>query len=258
MKCPLHIKGNEVSLNATNALGENHVLGPYNKFACGGKERADQRGYFSHITIFTAFLISVYTSNSLHFFLRMIKSTVPICEKWAKYATRLHTNDPIPQCCFYNMYIFNVIGTLLAGNNIGVTCMISWFRRSIGETSGTLYRPMCTNLSKHLCTCLGMHYPYSLERGNVVFLEDIDLSKLSQVMTIWRLICTNIIKEGDLPCVVLGKISLTHWGRDEMDAISQTPFSRAFSSKKIVVFWLNFHWNMFARVQLTIFQHWFR
>ena len=51
---------------------------------------------------------------------------------------------------------------------------------------------------------------------------------------------------------------LTHWGRDKMDAISQTTFSRAFSSMKIVVFWLNFHWNMFARVQLTIIQHWIR
>ena len=52
--------------------------------------------------------------------------------------------------------------------------------------------------------------------------------------------------------------TLTHWGRDKMDAISQTIFSRAFSSMKIVVSWLNFHWNIFATVQLTIIQHWFR
>ena len=51
---------------------------------------------------------------------------------------------------------------------------------------------------------------------------------------------------------------LTHWGRDKMDAISQATFSQAFSSMKIAVFWLNFHWNMFARVQLTIIQHWYR
>ena len=48
---------------------------------------------------------------------------------------------------------------------------------------------------------------------------------------------------------------LTQLGRDKMDAISQTTFSCAFSSMKIAVFWLNFHWNMFARVQLTIIQH---
>ena len=51
---------------------------------------------------------------------------------------------------------------------------------------------------------------------------------------------------------------LTHWGRDKMDAITQMTFSLAFSSMKMVVFWSNFHWNMFARVQLTIIQHWFR
>ena len=51
---------------------------------------------------------------------------------------------------------------------------------------------------------------------------------------------------------------LTHWGRDKMDAISQTTFSRAFSWMKIFEFRLKFHWNLFLRVQLTIFQHWFR
>ena len=51
---------------------------------------------------------------------------------------------------------------------------------------------------------------------------------------------------------------LTHWGRGKMDAISQTTFSCAFSSMKIAVFLLNFQWNMFARVQLTIIQHWLR
>ena len=51
---------------------------------------------------------------------------------------------------------------------------------------------------------------------------------------------------------------LTHWGRDKMDAISQTTFSSAFSWMKMFEFRLNFHWNLFLRVQLTIFQHWFR
>ena len=31
-------------------------------------------------------------------------------------------------------------------------------------------------------------------------------------------------------------VLLTHWGRDKMDAVSQTTFSNAFSSMKIVVF----------------------
>ena len=51
---------------------------------------------------------------------------------------------------------------------------------------------------------------------------------------------------------------LTHWGRDKMAAISQTTLSNAFSWIKILEFRLKFHWNLLLRVQLTIFQHWFR
>ena len=51
---------------------------------------------------------------------------------------------------------------------------------------------------------------------------------------------------------------LTHWGRDKMDAIPQTIFSNAFSWMKMYKFRLKFHWSLFPRVQLTIFQHWFR
>ena len=50
---------------------------------------------------------------------------------------------------------------------------------------------------------------------------------------------------------------LTHWGRDQIDAISQTIFSNAFSWMKVFKFRLRFHWSLFLRVQLTIFQHWF-
>ena len=53
-------------------------------------------------------------------------------------------------------------------------------------------------------------------------------------------------------------ILLTHWGRDKMAAIFRTTFSNAFSWMKIYEFRLRFHWNLFLRVQLTIFQHWFR
>ena len=52
--------------------------------------------------------------------------------------------------------------------------------------------------------------------------------------------------------------TLTHWGRDKMDAISQMTFSSAFSWMKMFELKLKFHWSLFLRVQLTIFQHWFR
>ena len=51
---------------------------------------------------------------------------------------------------------------------------------------------------------------------------------------------------------------LTRWGRDKIDAISQTTSSSAFSWMKMFEFRPKFQWGLFLRVQLTIFQHWFR
>ena len=51
---------------------------------------------------------------------------------------------------------------------------------------------------------------------------------------------------------------LTHWGRVNMDAISQMTFSNAFSWMKMLEFRLKFRWSLFLRVQFNIFQHWFR
>ena len=51
---------------------------------------------------------------------------------------------------------------------------------------------------------------------------------------------------------------LTYLALDKMAAISQTPHSDAFCWMKTVVFWFEFHWSLFLRVQLTISQHWFR
>ena len=43
-----------------------------------------------------------------------------------------------------------------------------------------------------------------------------------------------------------------------MAAIFQTTFSNAFSWMKMYSIRLRFHWSLFPRVKLTIFQHWFR
>ena len=51
---------------------------------------------------------------------------------------------------------------------------------------------------------------------------------------------------------------LTHWCRDNMAALSQMTFLNAFSWAQIYKFLLEFHRNVFLRVQLTIFQHWIR
>ena len=57
---------------------------------------------------------------------------------------------------------------------------------------------------------------------------------------------------------ILYKLTFTHWGWDKMAAVSQTIFSNAFSWMKMYEFQLKFHWSILLRVQLTIFQHWFR
>ena len=43
------------------------------------------------------------------------------------------------------------------------------------------------------------------------------------------------------------RVNLTHWGRDKLDAISQTIFSNAFSWIKMLEFRLRFHWCLFLR-----------
>ena len=50
----------------------------------------------------------------------------------------------------------------------------------------------------------------------------------------------------------------THWGRDKLAAIFRTTLWNAFSWMKIYTLRLIFHWSLFLRFQLTIFQHWFR
>ena len=50
---------------------------------------------------------------------------------------------------------------------------------------------------------------------------------------------------------------LTHWGRYIMAAILLTTFWGAFCWMRMYEFRLKFHWSLFLRVQLTIFQNWF-
>ena len=84
----------------------------------------------------------------------------------------------------------------------------------------------------------------------------------------WYLLTIGIPRYGLFVCMIyvlplqmphcMHSCVLTHWGRDKMDAISHTTFWSAFSWMKIFEFRLKFHWSLFLRVQLTIFQHWFR
>ena len=95
-------------------------------------------------------------------------------------------------------------------------------------------------------------------------------STLFQVMTCWLMAPSNYLNKcwlfikgaralGYSPQTISQvHMNLTHWGWDKMDAISQTTFSSTFSWMKMFEFRLKFHWCLFLRVELTIFQHWFR
>ena len=45
----------------------------------------------------------------------------------------------------------------------------------------------------------------------------------------------------------------TYWIRNEIFDTLQMTYSNPFSWMKIVIFWLEFHWNLFPRIQLIIF-----
>ena len=53
-------------------------------------------------------------------------------------------------------------------------------------------------------------------------------------------------------------MQLTHWDQDQIDAMSQTTFLNVFSIMKMNEFRIGFHWSLFLRFELVIFQHWFR
>ena len=81
------------------------------------------------------------------------------------------------------------------------------------------------------------------------------------VMRKWEFICIWMFL-----CMYDIFISSTSWQnmsvvntlrQRQMAAISQTTFSNAFSRIKMYKFRLGFHWNLFLRFELTIFQDWF-
>ena len=51
-------------------------------------------------------------------------------------------------------------------------------------------------------------------------------------------------------------LSVTHWGRDKVAANFLTTFQRSCYWTKMYEFRLRFHWSLFLRVKVTIFQHW--
>ena len=133
---------------------------------------------------------------------------------------------------------------------------------TIGCRVDSWWRHQMETFSKLLALCAGNTLEWcqlnALQASPVVHLVTplscVSLSMNTQpsvpAIVFWRkiLLCYNRITMA----------VLTHWGRDNMAAIFQTTFSNAFSWMEIYEFWLRFQWSLFLRIQLTIFQYWFR
>ena len=115
----------------------------------------------------------------------------------------------------------------------------------------------CRKMSNIRCTLVGNKI---VDHSGVVGASPVGAAPTTSSFSTWHLASrdsANPLRES-FKCWDLVHLILTHWGRDKMDAISQTTFSITFSWMKMLEFRLNFHWSLFLRVQLTISQHWFR
>ena len=124
-------------------------------------------------------------------------------------------------------------------NNISALVqIIAWHRQG----NKPLFEPMMVGLLMHMC----------ITQPQWV---DWDLDKIASALDVMLYF---------LQCVAMPtyksstSLAFQHWGRDKMAAIFQTTFSNGFSWMKMYEFRLTFHLSLFLRVQLTIFQHWFR
>ena len=102
---------------------------------------------------------------------------------------------------------------------------------------------------------------HSLERKHMnVYWRKVNISLDNDLAMeeVQAIILTDDDSDFQYICGFLGLRESTLWGWDKMDTILQTAFSNAFSIMKMYEFQLIFHWSLFLRVKLTVFQHWFR
>ena len=96
---------------------------------------------------------------------------------------------------------------------------------------------------------IGWHHHFVIDWSSYWDCLSCGLKLLMGISTIFRWHWqspSTVLMAGKLPAawVVQGDCEeLTHWGRDKMDAISQTTFSNAFSWMKVFESRLKFHWN---------------
>ena len=150
-------------------------------------------------------------------------------------------------------------------NGLGFFCVVVWNMLCVWLIDFLHLSGMCDLYMLSLSDCGMKCTQCSLKRSNGLFVSLCCGMKNALCPTnrfctfIWWCVIYAFWQNGLWHCgMKCTQCSLTHWGRDEIDAISQTTFSNAFSWLKMFEFRLKFHWSLFPRVQLTISQQWFR
>ena len=151
-----------------------------------------------------------------------------------------------------------------------ISCEIAlrWISLDLTDGKSTLVQVMawCRQPKSHFrCQCWPRSMlPYDITRlqwAMPVLYQAITLANgdilsigpsVTNVNKIWiktnKFLSRNCNREFCLQTVVHFVQVLTHWGRDKIDAISQTSFSNAFSWMIMYESRLKFHWSLFLKV----------
>ena len=161
----------------------------------------------------------------------LVRSLTHIC------VTRPQWVDSLAPGKFERKFRHVISKQILVIDGWGICCEIAliWMSLDFTYYQSTLVQAMawCRQATSHY---LSQCWPRSLSPSGIV-------TRPQWVKSFWpddRAVLVNTLKPR------------------QMDAISQTTFSNAFSWMKMFEFRLEFHRSLFPRVQLTIFQQWFR
>ena len=107
------------------------------------------------------------------------------------------------------------------------------------------------NMGMNTLVLIGLDIHKILTKCQNILISEYQLLVLNNVLVNFCGFCWDTMQ-----CVPFWMAIWVHW--EKISAILQMTISNAFSWIKMFAFPLTFHWNLFLKVKLTIFQLWFR